>query len=647
MSGGVTTGSILNARASRPARGGTGVKPSALMQTRVTLANRTSVSGRTSYTALSRSINGRAVIVNAGGCHKCSGSSSMSTMEKIAMWNAITQSSLQLTQTIASMFKTDKSGDTQGAGKPKGSDGAAGAGKNIKASDVAQLNQLYTQSGIGKNPGVDNSSSILNTLSDYGLPDVALNDIDYQATANDLIHNMNHAKTSADLYKNLTSARAYKQQIKQRKAQIDTGSLESKLSTLKGEADGSIKKAKDNLSSAEKAFDSAKDDVTKGKTQLQSERAAYDKTVYALKDCGKEVDNAKENVTTKTDAYDKSSKLLSDARSNYSKAQIVTREATNSYETAKVNTAEAKANYEALLRQQGSKTDGSSLQSQISEAKAKWDSAKQAEEAAKKAKESAEQDENDAKTKLGDSGSGAVQAFNNAKAELTQARSDLNAAVKKWAGTDKAKNDVYSQLNSAEDSVNTFENTLAEREETFATRKDELTKAQDNVADLEAEKEKIEMQLHDYKEMQSALDKLDDLDSYQTKLKQMMKKENTTYESLTQARDSADDVSNDSELSANKNKKGAKTQKKLQDKISNLLAGNAGLAMANDAEIQVTNALDKMQSDAHVASMTLPTLVNGHMVSMTGNTFTVDYKEGLSRADAEAMLLQQSIKVGQ
>ena len=114
---------------------GGGVKRSALLQTKITLADRNKGTGRASYTSLSNSINGRKEVIYVGGGSKCSGTSSMSTMEKIAMWNSIAQQGLQLGQGIASLF---------GAGKADKADGAAAKQKTPGSNPEVVVNNNQT-----------------------------------------------------------------------------------------------------------------------------------------------------------------------------------------------------------------------------------------------------------------------------------------------------------------------------------------------------------------------------------------------------------------------------------------------------------------------------------------------------------------------
>lgn len=100
--GNITTGSMLNKS--------------------IIAANRHKGSGRTSYTSMSREVNGRVVIVDSGSGHCCetSNSKSAETLAKIQAYTALAGSAAQLVAGIGNIFASNKSSSTAGADPTRG-----------------------------------------------------------------------------------------------------------------------------------------------------------------------------------------------------------------------------------------------------------------------------------------------------------------------------------------------------------------------------------------------------------------------------------------------------------------------------------------------------------------------------------------------
>ncbi len=634
MGGGVTTGSLLNQRVfnrnggSGSSNGGGGVKRSALLQTKITLADRNKGSGRTSYTALSNRFNGRNTVVYVGGGSSCSGTSSLQKMQelqaKIQMYSMIAESGMNLIDSIGSLF---------------------GAGKSDKTGGAAPKTKVPTVPTDITNPAQNSKvagNDLAATLDSLGFTDIDFTNIDYKATANDFISKMKKADTSQDLYQALQGAKAYKEQMELRMSGIDINALKTELSTLEGEAEGSVDFAEDALGKADDGVKDADRNVRQAKGQVESARNSYDSARAGIKTSNEAYNNADKAVGEKTQAYDKAAKALDGAREDYRLAQDATRECTQAWDMAKSNTAQALANLNALKAQQGFDTDGAALQAQIADAQLKYDEAVAAENKAKEAKDSAEAAEAKAKEALGDGSKGAVQAFNNAKSELSAARGDLAKAAETLKNSKEITQDQYDLLINRQTSAENAESNLEAKNEALATAKDQQAVAQDKLDEVKAQKEKLETQIHDYEEMQDACEKLGDLSKYETKLEKLMTEEGTDRTKLTQKLNDKDGVSNDDEVSAKGRKKAERKEEKLTDELTALNAGDATDDIARDLNIQVTNALDNM---ANMGNFDLGTgipnkrTINGHTVEYKNGQYFVDNGTlGMNRMSAEMML---------
>lgn len=639
MGGGVTTGSLLNQRVfnrnggSGSSNKGGGVKRSALLQTKITLADRNKGTGRASYTSLSNSINGRKEVIYVGGGSKCSGTSSMSTMEKIAMWNSIAQQGLQLGQGIASLF---------GAGKADKADGAAAKQKTPGSNPEVVVNNNTKQAG----------NDLASTLESLGFTDIDLTNIDYTATAKDLTSKMDKAKNSQDLYQALQGAKAYKQQMDSRMSGINLTDLQTQLTQLEGEAKGSIKDAKGNVDTADKGVKDAESNVKQGQRQVDSARESYDAARGSVKTDNKAYNDASKLVDTKTKEYDQAGKALDTAKKKYSTAQAATRECTQAWETAKTNTAQALSNLNALKSQQGFGTDGAALQTQIADAQAKYDAAVAAEGKAEEAKKNAEKAEAQAKDALGDDSKGAVQAFNNAKSGLAEARDGLKQAAEQLKNSKEMTQEQYELLTNRQESARKAEDNLETQNDNLLHAKEEQDKAKDALDTLKEEKDKLEMQIHDFKEMQQASEKLNDLSKYETKLENMMKKEGIDREELTKELNENDETSNNTDgVSAKGRKKAEKKETKITGKLAELNAGDATDDIARDKNIQISNRLDQMAKMNDFAGVqdfgsfgsSNKTTINGHTVEYKQGKYFVDGgTTGMDKMGAEMLIKTQA-----
>ena len=627
MGGGVTTGSLLNQRvyskksgsSSNTKRGG-GVQMNALIQTRVTLANRSGNGKKAGlYTSLSNQINGRKEVIYVGG-QSCCGQAKMSTADKIAMYMSIAQAGVQLGQGIADIvgaFKADK-------------------------SDGTTPRQTVTPDST---PKVDNG--LASTLDSLGFADIEFTDVNYKEAANDFMSQMKKADNSQDLYQALQGAKAYKAQVDSRMSRINIGSLNTQLETLKGEAEGSIDMAEKKVSNADKGVRDAESNVKQGQRQVDSARDSYDAARQSVKTDNKAYNDASKAVDEKTGEYDKAGKALDTARKNYSTAQAATKECTQAWETAKLNTSQALANLNALKAQQGLGTDGVALQAQIADAQAQYDAAVQAEKSAEEAKNQAEANEAKAKDALGDDSKGAVQAFNNAKSQLATARDELKAAAEQLKNSKEITQEQYDLLTNRQESVGKAETNLETQNENLTKAKEQQATEQAKLDQLETQKDQIETQIHDYKEMQEASEKLSDLSKYETKLQDMMKKEGIERDELTKKLNERDAESNDTEgVSAKGRKKAEKKEDKLTDKLVELNAGDATDDIARDKDIQISGALDKMaelSTGIGLMGGSNKRTINGHTVEYKNNQYFVDGgTQGMDKASAEMLVKMQA-----
>lgn len=643
MGGGVTTtGSLLNQRVFKRDGGsgssnkGGGVQRHELLNTKITLADRNKGTGKATYTGLSNSINGRKEVIYVGGGSKYSGKAGMTTADKIAMWNNLAQSGFSFIKGVGDSvgsFKTDKAG-----------------GSNPKQT-VSGNNPEVLVNNNTKVAGNDLAS----TLETLGFNDIDLTNIDYTETAKDLTSKMDKAKNSQDLYQALQGAKAYKQQMDSRMSGINIKDLNDKLTQLEGDAKGSIKDAKGKVDTADKGVKDAESNVKQGQRQVDSARESYDAARGSIKTDNKAYNDASKLVDTKTKEYDQAGKALDTAKKKYSTAQAATRECTQAWETAKTNTAQALSNLNALKSQQGFGTDGAALQAQIADAQAKYDAAVAAEGKAEEAKTNAEKAEAQAKDALGDDSKGAVQAFNNAKSGLAEARDGLKQAAEQLKNSKEITQEQYDLLTNRQESARKAEDNLATQNDNLSKAKVEQEKAQSVLDGLNAKKEELEVQIHDYKEMQQASEKLGDLSKYETKLENMMKKEGTDREELTKKLNEKDNTSNDTkDVNAKGRRKAEKKEAKITDKLAELNAGDATDDIARDKNIQISNRLDQMAKmndfagtqDFGSFGSSNKTTINGHTVEYKQGKYFVDGSTtGMDRMGAEMLIKTQAFTV--
>lgn len=580
-----TTSSLLNQQVfkrddSGSSNKGGAVKKNVLTETRIALANRNKCTGKTCFTTLSNSINGRKEVIYVGGGSKSCGASKMTTMEKIAMWNQIMQSGMQFGQGIAGIVSQCKSSKAAAPVAP--------------TKTTATGNEtLATPTGNNKVAGNDLAS----TLDSLGFTDIDLTNIDYEQTAKDFTSKMDKAKNSQDLYQALQGAKAYKQQVSSRMAGMNIGTMEDDLKALKGDAEGSVSKAKEGVDTADKGVKDQEGKVKQGENQLESARKSYDNTRASLAKTNEKYNEASKNVDTKTKAYDTANKDLDKAKSDYSASQTATRECTQAWETAKLNTAQAEANLKALEAQLGSATDSVALQAQIADAKAQLETARQAEQAAEKAKTNAEENE----AKMLENKNNKQTACDTAKSNLTEARNNLNTVAEQLKNDKQITEDQYKQLTDRQTSLDDAETNLETQKKTLTEKQEVQAKAQENLDKLNDKKEELEVRIHDYKEMQKASEKLNDLSKYETKLTQMMDKEKTTREELQKKLDEQNYKSNDiTGTSAKGRAKAEKKEVKISGKIDNLNAGDATDDIARDNQLRSSHRADvTSQTNTH------------------------------------------------
>lgn len=647
------TPSILNRKsqysATRSASNGSGTRSGGvttgkLMSSNVIFgANRSRISRGASYTSLSRAINGRAVAVNVGGSSCCGKTNELSTAEKMMQWMQIAQMGMQMTAQIGSLF---------------------GAGK--KSDAISTLNTLHNQNTANAGTPAANNTPVANSILaslqslSANAENFSLTDIDYEATAKTLLSDMNGAKTSADLYKSITSAKAYKAQVSTRMAgmQGDVQAKQNRLSTLQGEAEGSIKKANSDYSDKKDAVGTAEKEVSNGKSQVDGARKGYDMAKDALKGKNEQYDEATKLVGQKETAYNTAAKELETARGNYRQAQATVSDCTQALTTATANTQQAKANLDALKAQLGTSTETAALQARIAEAQTRYTEAQTAEGQAKKNLENAQDMESRAKTALGDSGSGAVKAFEDAKSALTQARSDVSARAKEMKEAGQITESQYETLVAKESSVNTAETNLANFQTALETAKDNESVAKENLDTLKKEEQQLKTVLHDYTEMGRALEKLDDttISNMEHKLDEMMKKEGTTRDKLQAKLDEQNTRSNDLDgATAGQRKRTERGENRTTKKLIGLDQGDASTLIAADQRTQQNNALNsEITSGFQRLAMGLSfggdsgktETINGHTVERTANgQYKVDGSEPVDQMTAKFMVQQKPISL--
>lgn len=567
--------------------GGNGGVTTKTLQKSDILAARKGRPGKTSYTDMSNRTNGRAVLVPTGSTGHCNGTQKMSTMEQIAMFNAIAQSSLALTKGIADLFGAGKADKTKG---------------NSNISTLNQTGNAGNTNGTG-NAGNTGNASLSSTLTALA-PDIDLTNIDYEAKADDFTSKMKKAKNSQDLYQALQGAKAYKSQISARMSGINITQLKTDLEALKGDAEGSVKDAKGKLSDAKDAVKTAESEAKQGKQQVDSARDSYDAARGNIKTDNKAYNDASKAVNEKTKDFDNAGKALQQAKTEYSQAKGITRDCEQALTTAKTNTSQALANLNALKEQQNPSlgTDSVALRAQIADAQAKYDAAVEAETKAQTALDDAKTQEQTAKDKLGNDNQGAVQAFNNAKTALSEARNELKTAAENLKNSKEITQDQYDLLTNRQESAQKAEDNLAAKQDAVAEAQDKQVQAQDKLDQIEANKDSLEMQIHDYEEMEKASNKLSDLSQFETKLDEMMKKEKTDRDELQRQLDAQDDSSNDGTQSAKGRRKAEGRENKLTGKIVDIDAGSAIDDIARDKAMNIGNKADMMsQTNTHKA----------------------------------------------
>ncbi len=614
MGDGVTTGSLLNKRvfkrdtnnAASTAGKSRGVQTSALLQTRVTLANRTRPSGGLSYTALSNQINGRKEVIYVGGGTQCCGKAGgMSTLEKIAAFNAIAMQGLQLTQGIAEMFKKDD----------------ANASTRVKNTAGSNIEKLNSKQSRVQTFGQDNYS-----IGSQGLATtISLMDVDYKDAASDFISKMNNADTSQDLYQALQGAKAYKAQIDNRIADMGSqvGEWRDELGALKGEAEGSVSKAEADVRTKRGVAKDAGDAIKQGERQVELARTSYAsaKEAVALKD--EKFKKASDEEAKLTKDYDEACKKTADARKGVSTARTALTNANTALANAKVNTQQARANLSALESQRGTANaaGAAALEAQITQARAALQKAEVAEAEATKTQKEAETALLNAENQEGL----AVKTEQGLKANLTTQRNSLKAMAKDLVVAKKITQEQADLLSNRTSSLEKAEETLVDAETAFDNANDNLQVAEEKLAQLEAKKDELEMKLSDFDEMKKGAEKLNDLSSFETKLDKMMKKERLKEADLLNKLNDKNSVSNDENASAKQRAKAEKQEAKYTQQLTELYEGSAIDDIARDAALREGNLLTSLNALSHPGQSAT---INGKGVSrgFTSDQYLIDGK---------------------
>lgn len=593
---GITTGSIMNNRVygggSGSSNKGSGVQRNALLQTRIQLADRNKPSGRTSYTAMSRQINGRAVIVNTGSAGCCHGTQKMSTAEKIAMFNAIATSGLALAKGI---------GDLVSAGK---------ANKTKTPSDIEKLNQQ------GNAKGTDGTSNTTSTGN------ASLNSIanDIKLSGDGCISKMEGATTSADLQAAIKDAESYM-----------NGDLLTSRNQAKGKADVAQKKLDEFKEN--KTIENAEKDV---KTAEQNVKTAKDGVSSFESKIAKEERNIQEANSDLAKADGNYKKAMDDTAKG--KADLIA--AKEGVTAAKGNVATAEASVNTLETQLASATPEQkpAIETQLNAAKQKLTEAKEelvkAEEQETKAQsalEGFEKAEADALNNVDSSKKGVKEA----KEKLADSKEKLEGAKKNHEAKQKELEANQKTLQEKQDALKDLENQKTQAEadvEKFNNLDKEYNSLKSEITEQKARLTKMS---------QAEAKKMDKLD---TKIgKAEVKSHNAEAKMNLAGQAETGHVTTKDEMKAKKRMdKAEANEAELRAKKGAIEGSHVSVDDIKLGE-DISKALDACANSAHfgLGGMMSRQLVNGHTVTSQNGQFFIDgSKFGVDRAEAEKLLKQ-------
>lgn len=437
MGGGVTTGSLLNQRvyskksgsSSNTKRGG-GVQRNALLQTRVTLANRSGNGKKAGlYTSLSNQINGRKEVIYVGG-QSCCGQAKMSTADKIAMYMSIAQAGVQLGQGIA---------DIVGAFKADKSDGTTRTGDTGKVGDPSS--STITDTGTSRQVTQDLATTLSGLSSD------------------DVVSAMEGAETSADLQAAITDAENYFN------GQLSSSYTEAKANAGSAKELLEIYKSNDTLKNAKKAVEDAKQDVANSEQGVKSFEAKVGKEQRNIQEAQDALGEADANYKKATEDTAFGEKNLAQAQKDVQTANqgVKTAEGNVTAAQGKVDqlnlqlltaTPEQKASIQSQLEQ--AKTELSNAQQKLTEAKTRLQSANLAEDSAEKQLKSYQEAEERALNNVDNKKKGVTEAkekLAESQEDLEKAQTQLEAKQKELEANKKALQDKEAALEQTEQQI--------------------------------------------------------------------------------------------------------------------------------------------------------------------------------------------------
>lgn len=432
----ITTGSLLNQRVyskktstTSGTKQGGGVQTNALLQTRITLANRsTGPTGRTSYTALSNQINGRKEVIYVGG-QSCCGQAKMSTADKIALALEITKAGFELGQGIASLFGAKKADAPGATTRTTGTDSPGGTPSTKVGGDTS--------------PQV--TQDLATTLSSI--------------SSDDVISAMEDAETSADLQAAITDAENYFN------GQLSDSHTEAKANA--GEAQQLLDnyKSKDTLKKAKKDVEDAKQDVANSEQGVKSFEAKVAKEQRNIQEAQDALGEADTNYKKATEDTAFGEKSLAQAQKDVQTANQGVKTAETNVSTAqgKVDqlnmqlltaTPEQKASIQSQLTQ--AKTELSNAQQKLIEAKTRLQSANIAEDSAEKQLKTYQAAEERALNNVDNKKKGVTEAkekLAESQEDLEKAQTQLEAKQKELEANKKALQDKEAVLEQTEQQI--------------------------------------------------------------------------------------------------------------------------------------------------------------------------------------------------
>lgn len=484
MGGGVTTGSLLNQRVFKRNGGsgssnkGDGVKRSALMQTKITLADRNKGTGRASYTSLSNSINGRKEVIYVGGGSQYSGTSSMSTMDKIAMWNSFIQQGLQSGQAIASLFSAGKAENTGSTGNAKGTSGSGNTGGT---GDVGG-NTPPTQPKV--NQDLKTTAAMI--------------------SGDSIISGMENAQTSVDLQAAINDAQSY----------FD-GQLTNSLSEAKGNAQSAKElldnyKENDTLKNCKKDVENAKQDVANAEQGIKAFESKVGKEERNIQEANDALCQADTNYKKALDDTAFGEKSLAQAKKDVQTANQGVQTA-----ESQVSTAQGKVDGLKLQLATATPEQKASIQSQLSQAETELSTAQQKLLEAKMQQTRANDMERSAETQL----KNYQQAEEKALKNVDDNKKGVADAKKKLAESKQDLEKAQGNLEAKQKELETKQKELQDKEAL-------LKQTEDQIAQAEADIEKFEQVEKEYNSLKS------EITDQKERLTKMVKKEQSSMDKL-------------------------------------------------------------------------------------------------------------------